>query len=139
MHNIAPLYYRYVCQIANELVQLITHNTRFTQTIKIKVRNGKLGCCIFSTKRKGGAAHSVCAAGTPGQPTGKRSFTAAQVTYQLNGFTAAQVAAERFGELLGLCGAGGFGLPDHADTHIPHILPRLQQQQQAQADGLAPC
>lgn len=74
------------------------------QTIKVKVVNFELGRLVQLADSERGAGDFVFTASSAGQAARKSCFAATKVAYQLNHFTAPQLLADCFGELLGCLG-----------------------------------
>lgn len=131
MHDVAPFHDRHGTGFMHVFRQFVGHDAGFLQTVKVKVENPEVRRLVFPADRKGRAGNFLQAAGSTDQTTGKSGLAAPQVTHEFNRFTATQIMPELPGDLLGLLGTRGSGLPGHAGTHTLHMLPQPGQRRQA--------
>jgi len=94
MHDLTPFNNNSGSLIANHFTELIRYNTRFAQTIEVKVIQRTVSYLILLADSKCWAGYFVRAAHTPRQTTYEYRLATAQVADQLYYFAATQRAAD---------------------------------------------
>lgn len=95
---ICPLYGYYRLWIDKNFCQFIPHNSRFFQSIEIKMMKGFLVGAVLIAKREAWAVHQLGAAHPFSQSFNKCCLSAAQIAPQFYNFSATQPRADLFGE-----------------------------------------
>ena len=88
LDDVGPLDHHDNLRVVDNFDQLVGHDARLVQTVKIKVVDFEFGRFVYLADRERRAGDFVVAAGAARQAAHKGGLAAAQVADQLNNFTA---------------------------------------------------